>query len=44
MILELAPDGDGGANVVWEWHAWDHLVQDLDSTLSNFGVVSDNPG
>ena len=43
MILELSPDGDGGANVVWEWHAWDHLVQDLDSTLSNFGVVSDNP-
>ena len=43
MILELAPDGDGGANVVWEWHAWDHLVQDLDSALSNFGVVSDNP-
>ncbi len=43
MILELAPDGSGGANVVWEWHAWDHLVQDLDSTLSNFGVVSENP-
>lgn len=43
MILELAPDGNGGADVVWEWHAWDHLVQDLDSTLSNFGVVSDNP-
>ena len=34
MILELAPDGNGGANMVWEWHAWDHLVQDLDSTLN----------
>ena len=43
MILELAPDGSGGANVVWDWHAWDHLVQDLDSTLNNFGVVSENP-
>ena len=43
MILELAPDGNGGANVVWEWHAWDHLVQDLDPTLNNFGAVSENP-
>ena len=43
MILELAPDGTGGASVVWEWHAWDHLVQDVDSTLNNFGVVSENP-
>ena len=43
MILELSPDGNGGAEVVWEWHAWDHLVQDLDSTLSNFGVVSESP-
>ena len=43
MILELSPDGNGSADVVWEWHAWDHLVQDLDSTLSNFGVVSESP-
>ena len=43
MILELAPDGNGGANVVWEWHAWDHLVQDFNSTVDNFGVVSETP-
>ena len=24
---------------VWEWHAWDHLVQDLDASKDNFGVV-----
>ena len=42
MILELSPDGNGSANVVWEWHAWDHLVQDLDADKDNFGVVSES--
>ncbi len=42
MILELSPDGDGGANVVWEWHAWNHLIQDLDPTKDNYGVVSES--
>ncbi|MBN2536914.1 aryl-sulfate sulfotransferase [candidate division WOR-3 bacterium] len=29
--------------IVWEWHAWDHLVQDFDSTKQNWGVVRDHP-
>ena len=28
--------------IVWEWHIWDHLVQDVDSSLSNYGIVSHN--
>ena len=27
----------------WEWHLWDHLVQDHDSTLANFGDVAAHP-
>ena len=27
MILELSPNGEGGADVVWEWHAWDHSAR-----------------
>ena len=41
-IIELQPDTLGGAEVVWEWRAWDHLVQDFDSTKANYGVVADN--
>jgi hypothetical protein len=29
--------------IVWEWHSWDHLVQDYDSTRRNFGIVRDHP-
>ena len=39
-LVEYNPLND---SLVWEWHAWDHLVQDYDSTKSNYGVV-DNPG
>ncbi|NQY09152.1 MAG: aryl-sulfate sulfotransferase [Flavobacteriales bacterium] len=44
QIIELQPDGAGGATIVWEWHAWDHLVQDFDDTKANWGDVSMSPG
>ena len=31
------------SEIVWEWHAWDHLVQDYDPTKDNYGVVADHP-
>ena len=42
-FVELQPDGNGSAAIVWEWHIWDHLIQDHDNTKSNFGVVASNP-
>ncbi|WP_372754033.1 aryl-sulfate sulfotransferase [Labilibaculum sp.] len=44
-ILEIDPDlaaGSGGT-IVWEWDAWDHLIQDENEDEENFGIVEDNP-
>jgi hypothetical protein len=42
-IIEVKPDSNNGATIVWEWHVWDHLIQDYDSTSLNYGVVADHP-
>lgn len=42
-IIEVQPVGTTGGNIVWRWHAWDHLIQDYDPTKSNYGVVADHP-
>ena len=39
-ILEYNPTLD---SIVWEWHAWDHLIQDFDAAKDNFGVVNEHP-
>lgn len=41
FLIEIDPATD---EVVWEWHAWDHLIQDFDPSKNNFGVIGDNPG
>jgi len=33
VIFEIEPSGAHDAIVVWEWHLWDHLIQDIDSNL-----------
>lgn len=40
-VFELDPSK---MEIVWEWHSWDHLIQEYDESKSNFGVVSENPG
>ena len=42
-FVEIASDGNGGGQIVWEWHIWDHLIQDTDPSKPNYGVISDNP-
>ncbi len=42
-IAELEPLGFNAVNIVWEWRAFDHLIQDVDSTKNNYGVISDHP-
>ena len=42
-IVEIQPSGTNGGTVVWEWHAWDHLVQEHDASKSNYGVVANHP-
>ncbi len=42
-IIEVQPVGSTGGNIVWEWHVWDHLIQDYNASKSNYGVVGDHP-
>ncbi len=43
QIVEIEMVGNSEANWVWEWHLWDHLVQDFDEAKENFGVAADHP-
>jgi hypothetical protein len=42
-IIEVKPTGSTSGEIVWEWHVWDHLIQDYDSSKANYGVVADHP-
>ncbi len=42
-IIEVKPSGSSGGTIVWEWHVWDHLIQDYDSTKANYGKVAEHP-
>jgi hypothetical protein len=42
-IFEIKPLPNNDAEIVWEWHTWDHLIQDFDAEAAFFGVVSEHP-
>ncbi|OLN24831.1 putative PQQ enzyme repeat [Desulfovibrio sp. DV] len=43
-VVEVAKTGPTSGQVVWEWHVWDHLVQDENPGLANYGPVANAPG
>ncbi len=42
-LVEIRPIRPSGGEVVWEWHLWDHLIQDRDPKLKNFGAAEQHP-
>jgi len=43
-IVEIQPSGLNGGNIVWEWHAWDHLCQNYNSAKDNYVTsIVDHP-
>jgi hypothetical protein len=42
-LVEIKPTGQTTGEVVWEWHLWDHLVQDFDKSKPNYGNVREHP-
>ncbi|WP_418502164.1 aryl-sulfate sulfotransferase [Flagellimonas sp.] len=39
-IIEINPSTN---EIVWEWHAWNHLVQDYNSSKENYGNIVESP-
>ena len=39
-LFEYDPIQD---EIVWEWHLWDHLIQDVNPSLPNYGQISEHP-
>ncbi len=42
-ILEVSQTGQETGAIVWQWNAWDHLIQDFDNLKDNYGIVAEHP-
>ena len=42
-IAEVRPLPPTGGEIVWEWHAWDHIVQDYDPAKAGYGKPAEHP-
>ena len=43
-IIEIEPQENNEANIVWEWKFWDRLIQEEFEDLENYMSLADNPG
>lgn len=42
-LVEIQPTGPTSGNIVWQWHLTDHVVQDREPRLANYGRVGSSP-
>ncbi|MCH8084390.1 MAG: aryl-sulfate sulfotransferase [Myxococcales bacterium] len=42
-LLEVEPIRPNDAKIVWEWHSWDHLIQNADPEAENYGDPAEHP-
>src|SRR6266542_3944233 len=42
-IVEIEPLDERHGKIVWEWHMWDHLIQDYDAKKASYGNPADHP-
>ena len=43
FLVEIEPLPPSDARIVWQWKVWDHLVQNQDRELSNYGEPAHHP-
>jgi hypothetical protein len=43
IVVEVKQTGPTTGEIVWRWSAWDHLIQDHDSSKDNYGNVAEHP-
>lgn len=42
-IYEVKPTRPSGGEIVWSWHALDHVIQNFDENLPNYSEPADHP-
>ena len=43
VIYEFKHIENDEFELVWEWHAWDHIIQNVNSNIPNYGLVANHP-
>lgn len=41
-VIEIRPTGPQNGEIVWEWHVWDHLIQDESPMMANYGNTKEH--